>query len=152
MITVNSSVASILKSCLVTIAAMPIFSMPGYAAEHVHKCPEYVSATSASAEAPASWKVFSQPNKLKAVSAGFSDGPPSDVAYLKPNETRRVGRREIVIWKFEGPYQNGKWLSCDYEGRVVSLAKEIPEETSRCEIEYVGLKAGGVSVGPIRCQ
>jgi hypothetical protein len=116
-------------------------------------CPAYIAASSANVvEVPPSWKVNGQSNKLKVVSAGFSDGQPSELAYLKPYETRRKGGSTVAIWKFEGLYPKGKWLSCDYEGGLVSLTREMPTGISECVVIYEKPRSGSAQPGPIACK
>jgi hypothetical protein len=127
--------------------------LPIHASADTFSCPQYVTASSANVvEVPTPWKVYSQSNKLKVVSAGFSDGQPFDMAYLKPYRTHQKGNLTIVRWKFEGPYPKGKWLSCDYEGGLFSLARELPNNLSECVVTYEKTKAGNTQPSSITCK
>jgi len=127
--------------------------LPMHASSETFSCPQYVTASSANVvEVPTSWKAYSQSNKLKVVSAGFSDGQPSDMAYLKPYETNQKGNLTVVRWKFEGPFPKGKWLCCDYEGGLFSLAKELPNSISECVVTYEKTKTGNTQPSSITCK
>ncbi len=130
-----------------------IAALPLHALADTLRCPPEVMAASVNvAGVPAPWTVHDQPNKLKVVSVGFSDGPPSDRANLKPDETHRKGHLTVAKWKFEGTYPKGKWLSCVYEGGLFSLAQELPPGVLACAVTYEKTKNGSTQPGAVTCQ
>lgn len=126
---------------------------PAHSATQSYECPAYVSPSGvATGDLPATWKAYVQPAKLKVVSAGLSDGEPSDMAFLKPYETKLHGNRSSVIWKLEGEYPKGVWLSCAYEGDFVALARPLPNDIAECVVEYEKTSAKGMKIDSITCR
>lgn len=68
--------------------------------------------------------------------AGFMQAPPEKMAYLKPTSTKDQKNSTTVIWKFEGDYPLGKWLTCDYANGAVSMSKEIDKTVTECAVTY----------------
>jgi hypothetical protein len=116
-------------------------------------CPQYVAASSINiVDIPASWTFYNQQKNINVVSAGFSDGRPSEMAYLKPYRTNEKGIITVVKWKFEGAYPEGKWLSCTYEGGFFSLARELPNNIYECDVTYEKIKPGQTKLSAITCK
>ena len=69
-------------------------------------------------------------------SVGFMQAPPEKMAYLKPSSTIERKNSTSVIWKFEGDYPLGKWMTCDYANGVVSKSKEIDKNLTECVVTY----------------
>ena len=64
--------------------------------------------------------------------ASVFDGNPQGDDSLKPTQIQRTGDIEISIWKFEGPYTEEKWLSCDYLGGTVKLSARLENGIKYC--------------------
>lgn len=101
---------------------------------------------------PSDWQTTQTPSTLALVSAGFSDGPPEQIAFLKPATTSSKGNIHQVHWRFEGAYPQGAWLVCDYEGHVVSLAQQVPPQTSRCTVSYTSGRDRQMKLTRIECE
>ena len=116
-------------------------------------CPRQVTAASANVvDVPEPWKPHGRARQLSVVSAGFSDGPPADAAWLKPHETRSRGATTVVKWKFEELYPKGRWLACEYEGGLFSLTRELPADTSECIVTYEKPKSGNMRPETVDCK
>jgi hypothetical protein len=83
--------------------------------------------------------------------AGFMQAPPEKMAYLKPSSTNDSKNRTTVIWKFEGDYPLGKWLTCDYSDGVGSMSKEIDRNVTECVVTYAKNKDKNRHVS-VSCQ
>jgi hypothetical protein len=75
---------------------------------------------------------------LRLHSVGFNDGPPSEMADLKPYSIEQRKSRSTVTWRFdEGPMLHGRWLSCGYgQDNAVTLAKQVSDATKTCIAYY----------------
>ena len=140
-----------LTGCVLTIffaACLPVCALAD-----TYTCPEFITASSVNVvNVPDSWQIFKQPNKLKIISAGFYDGQPPDMANLKPYESKKIKNLTTLKWKFEGDYPNGKWLSCDYEGGIVTLAKELLSNISECTVTYKKMNIPNEQTVSISCK
>lgn len=114
-------------------------------------CPASIPAAAVQVHAlPGQWTAFT-PRPLALSGAGFLQGPPATLSDLKPYSTIEAKTTLTLSWKFEGPYREGIWLSCDYAGGVVSLAKRIPDQTRGCSVAYT--KHGkSYALADIRCH
>lgn len=129
--------------------------MPALAMADVYECPSYVIATSANVtNIQAPWKLNSQQQKIAVTSVAFSDGPPEEMAFLKPFDVKEQRDKSVTRWKFEGNYQKGKWLSCGYQGDLISLTQKLPETTSTCAVTYSrnSQKHGEAKLASISCR
>jgi len=79
-------------------------------------------------------------------------GEPSMQAALKPSATRKIAGGNAVVWVFEGPYPDGKWLSCEYAGGIASLSRRIADTVSECSVTYGSVKQGVQVVREITCR
>lgn len=135
--------------CLLYVVAAPVASAAGV----VLVCPSGVKTKSVELDGvPPDWQPMRTPATLALVSAGFSDGPPEQMAFLKPSTTSRKGSVHQAHWRFEGAYPQGKWLVCEYEGRVVSLAQQVPAQTSRCTVSYTSGRDKDTKLTRIECE
>jgi hypothetical protein len=122
------------------------------AAEQLMECPHQLAPESIRlADDKSGWIGF-VPEPLLLTAAGFMQGQPSTRADLKPFSTARSGSGSVVKWKFEGPYPEGKWLSCEYAQGAVSLARRIDDSFTECSVTYRKTKHGTQSVQSIACR
>lgn len=113
-----------------------MFAQQSFASDQRIECPVEIPATSFKVtNAADSWTPL-VPSSLTLTAAGFMQASPEKMAHLKPFSTSEDKKRVLVTWKFEGDYPQGKWLTCDYAGGVVSLSKEIARSTSVCTVIY----------------
>jgi hypothetical protein len=92
------------------------------------------------------------PLPLPLTAVGFMQAEPSKQAYLKPSSTSKTADGSFVEWRFEGPYPQGKWLSCDYAGGAVSLSTKIADSTSACAVTYKRGPQGAPVVWKLACK
>ena len=65
------------------------------------------------------------------VSVSFSDGPPTEWGFLKPNGT---GPENAAIYNFSGISPKGIWLVCEYENTDAVLTQTISDEIKACTV------------------
>ena len=109
-----------------------------FGADRVIQCPLEIEGASVQiVPAPNGWTAFS-PHTLTLNAAGFMDGPPADMADLKPYSIKKNKAGSTETWRFDdGPLIKGRWVSCDY-GRDgdVTLSREVPDDTLECTVDY----------------
>ena len=96
-------------------------------------CPDKVRLASGSVapeDVPAGYKPFVSDTTVGLTGVTVFDGPPEDGAALKPSAESSNG--ETIKWLFEGSYEKGKWVSCDYANGLIRLVRQIREPTSSC--------------------
>lgn len=135
---------SLLLSILITNA---------YAGEAVFHCKDKVRLASGNIvpdDVPPGYKPFisSMINRLTGVSV--FDGPPEDGAVLKPFSVTQKGAQ--IKWVLEGPYEKGKWVSCDYADGLIRLVQQIPEPASVCIATIKKIKPYNTLDGMVSCK
>lgn len=142
-------------SCVPLIYAISITTLtcPAYASEQRLACPPQlpVETISFPSAVDDGWTRH-VPSPLELTSAGFMQASPEKMAHLKPFSSIARKNKLLVTWKFEGDYPQGKWLSCDYAGGVLSLSKEIQAELSECVLSYEKNSQGKVRDIQIDCK
>ena len=107
-------------------------------AETTYHCPETTRLESAVVAPPSLPEGFALtvsrgPIRLSGISV--FDGPLERNAALIPAAERGDLRRKetISLWKFEGSYPEGKYVSCDYAQGVLHLHVRVAEAVTQCE-------------------
>jgi len=98
-------------------------------------CPPKL-VTQQSGAAPAGWTA----QRLDVYGGGLetillSDGPPSDQAYLAPDQSRVDGGQTTSIWVL-GRDRKDVWLTCQYRGTDVVLTRRLPEGVIECDAVF----------------
>lgn len=115
------------------IAGIPSF--PARAAEYI--CPANTLLPKRdSAVSSDGWTQILQQSPLLLSGANVFDGPPSDLASLVPTREAGKGDHTKAIWKFEGDFPNGKWISCDYGSGAAALVRRINDDATQCTAAY----------------
>jgi hypothetical protein len=65
----------------------------------------------------------------------LSDGPPSEKAYLAPDQSTTEGSRTSNVWVL-GRQMKNVWLTCQYDGTDVVLTRRLPADIIECEAVY----------------
>ena len=116
--------------CLLLIARM------AFASDTSIECPSEIPIEHIQISASTDAWVQRIKSPMPLTSAGFMQAPPEKMAYLKPSSTIERKNSTAVIWKFEGDYPLGKWLTCEYANGVVSKSKEIDKNLTECVVTY----------------
>lgn len=128
------------------------FATAGIASDFDVQCPPEIPAGPVRmATSNETWEGY-VPSPLPLTAAGFMQAPPSMRADLKPSATTKTKSGIVVEWVFEGDYPQGKWLSCDYAGGAVSLAKRIPDAVSVCSVTYERVGKNKNSLRQVSCR
>ena len=101
----------------------------------VPTCPPTLRVRQNAAPPTSTWKVVAGDMEHALVSAGFSDGPADERAFLKPDDSTTSKQVRSVTWSF-GDGSDEVWLSCSYEGTATLLTTRINGKVSRCVITY----------------
>jgi hypothetical protein len=88
------------------------------------------SGSVATEDVPPGYKTFVSNTTVGVSGVTVFDGPPEDGAALKPSASSSNG--ETITWRFEGSYEKGKWVSCDYANGLIRLVRQIGEPTTSC--------------------
>ena len=126
---------NLLRAGLAILATL-VFASSVPAAITSLSCPESIT-TQQSGAAIDGWGVSeSVPNQKHLLrAAGFSDGPPKDLAQLRPRiQSSKTGNKSI--YGFEGVAADGYWLECSYNDTRVVASKKIPAELKSCIVTY----------------
>jgi hypothetical protein len=117
------------------ILLMIASSMPRAAMTAEVLCPVQIPAPAVRIQATDGWTSYT-PRDLPLTSAGFTASPPAQLEELKPYAIKETKRRLTETWRFDGPYDGGKWISCGFAGGKVTLAKKIAADTATCVVTY----------------
>jgi hypothetical protein len=98
-------------------------------------CPERLTVEQRTINPPSGFRPLDREATHAWTNAEFSDGPPEDMAWLAPDNTRRRGATVTNSWTF-GPSSHGTWLSCVYQGTSIVLTTRLADSIRHCEIRY----------------
>lgn len=110
---------------------IPLLFSNACAAGNSFVCPDSVrisSATITLESAPAGFDVFVPKSLVRLSGFNVYDGPPEQGAELKPHSTTSRN----AVWKFEGGYPQGVFLSCDYNNGAVRLTTRADGAVTSC--------------------
>lgn len=102
-------------------------------ADDVLECPEttrLASGTVSPDSIPAISQALVSNEIVRLSGVSVFDGPPEQGASLKPDTVANKGRD--IIWKFEGDYPQGKFISCDYANGLIRIYSKIADVTVAC--------------------
>lgn len=126
------AIASVLCSCWATVAP---------AASPTVGCPPSLTLTSDASAVPAGFTLFRDGNppqkaepiktaRLAFFSMAFADGPPQEMAWLAPDETKA----HRAIWRFEGV--KDVWFACTYRPGGWLIARSLGTSVKACSIGF----------------
>lgn len=94
-------------------------------------CPESIRVSSATVtleSVPAGFDVHVPKSLLRLTGFNVYDGPPEQGAALKPHSEKSGN----TLWRFEGGYPQGVFVSCDYSNGVVRLTRRASDSVASC--------------------
>jgi len=116
------------------IIAIVLFVFPEIClSSEVHICPEKVQLSAGSftvTNVPAGFKSVISNSPIRLTGINMFDGPPEEEAALLP--TKENG--DVSVWKFEGTYESGKWLSCDYVEGLIRVTTRVADTSVQCSV------------------
>ncbi len=151
-----SAAAPVLASVLATfLATMPTPA----AADQALVCPAHVQLNAATAKATVTFSADTpgftplvSDRLLALTGASAFDGPPEEGAALKPVTERRGAAYNTSVWRFEGSYDGGKWMTCDYAQGLVRLAVRVEDTAQVCEARATLAKANARVTVALACR
>jgi hypothetical protein len=122
-------------------AAMSILT-PVASAASAPACPATVDVVETPAAVPAGYRAFlngdpptetnSRPTAHRLDTIMFSDGPPTQMAWLAPSG----GGKSAQSWDFTPEAGAATWLSCGYLATSVIVSAPLPAATRSCRVTY----------------
>ena len=134
-----------------TLATAPLPA----AASQAFVCPAHVRlnpATATVSPAAPGFTPLVSDTPLALTGASAFDGPPEQGAALKPTSERRGAAGSTAVWRFEGSFDAGKWISCDYAQGLVRLTVPVAAATRQCEARTTPAKAAGRATVQLACH
>ena len=148
------SVGSTLALLCLCLPMASLSAAPAHSAEHKVECPAEVPASALhAADAPAGWS-SSLRGGLLLHAVDLSFGPPSEMAFLKPDTVPGKAMRGIDKWADlqVGRGVGGIWIACNYGGSDhVILGKRLDDKVTECSAKY-GKDAQGGQLIDVRCK
>lgn len=96
------------------------------------QCPDSIDMRQEARHVPKGWVAYEPDAKHLLSSIEFSEGKPANRVSLLP--TGEEGS-SVSTWTFT-PSAEGYWVSCGYNDTSVVLSRELPPETTDCQVEY----------------
>ncbi len=98
-------------------------------------CPEHITTKQTLTSPAEGWhtstNTFSiEDQKLRGTIYGFSDGPPEEMALLKPDSIVKNKSGLLSSWVLDKSEQ--VWLICGYEFTTIQLSKPLPDKLKKC--------------------
>lgn len=97
-------------------------------------CPKSIRTKQTVEAVPEGWKAANGKGEHFLAALTIFEGPPEQEASLVYDSYLKGTSTDEAIWKFD-PAQH-IWISCVYQGTVVTLSKALPEKTTECKVRY----------------
>ena len=75
----------------------------------------------------------------------FSDGDPANRVYLMPDDTTAAPGGRTERYDFRVPSLSAVWVSCQYDGSALSLARATAFKGKQCTLRYRGASPAALS-------
>lgn len=98
--------------------------------------------------APQGWSP-SVRGRILLTSIDISDGPPSEMAFLKPDSTGGSKGKSFDRWTqlATARTSHGAWIACNYGGAgAIVLGQRLPENVSECRANYTQTREGWTAI------
>ena len=94
------------------------------------QCPAAVQTKQSLTISHHGWTASNEETRFPLVSIRFSDGDPSDKAWLAPDGSKKP---TVQYWNL--PKSNrGYWISCGYGSTNIILYSQLPKYATKCEV------------------
>jgi len=126
-------------------------------AETTYACPDTVriaSGTVAADTVPPGYDAVVSKTPVRLSGINVFDGPPEDGAALVPHSERKATQKTATtsIWKFEGNYPLGKYISCDYGYGVVRVIARTYDSVTSCTAHSEIIKPSNIMKARFSCN
>jgi hypothetical protein len=135
-----------ISACLIAVIAMQSPAM----AVILH-CPATITVTQTATGTPANWTANNSQQSHHLIGAGFTDGPPKEMGFLKP-DTIRKGKLETNTYIVGGSTAYQNWLDCSYQGTSATLGQPIAAGLKQCVVTYSAQRASQWKLEKIECK
>jgi hypothetical protein len=105
-------------------------------------CPKTLEVAEKPAAIPQGFKPFANGNPpTEDLSAAttmqlqqimFSDGPPTEIAWLAPDRDERT----YQVYEFTSTKDKPTWLSCGYSNTAIIISMPLPPEIKSCKVTH----------------
>ena len=101
-------------------------------------CPEHITTTQTLTSQAEGWQTSNNTfsvtdQKLHGTVYGFSDGPPEEMALLKPDSTLKNKGGLLSTWVLDKSEQ--VWLICGYDFTTIQLSRRLPAKLRTCFVQ-----------------
>jgi hypothetical protein len=120
------------------VVIMVAWLFPGFcSAEDSFVCPELVRISSGSVvldSVPSGYEAIISKAPIRLSGINVFDGPPEQGAALMPYSEKSNSKKleTMSVWKFEGNYPQGKFISCDYAKGLVRVVAQTNDSVISC--------------------
>jgi len=144
------AVAVATASLLVALAFRPL---PVAAADTV--CPFEIAVTQNLAAPIDGWTAGMDPWPTELANISVFDGPPEELADLIYDDEIEDTETWTIFWTLEADNPRGYWIRCRYANTLVTIERQLPADTARCEVVFEKLMSyadGRPVVRSMRCS
>lgn len=101
-------------------------------------CPPTIAISQKATTPPPGWDVSNQAMRIEVSGVTVYDGPPTELASLRPREEETADNKFVATWKFhkKGNSGQGYWIECDYTHTNVVLSKRVPDSVGKCSAYF----------------
>ncbi|MEO5629967.1 MAG: STY0301 family protein [Thermomonas sp.] len=104
-------------------------------------CPDHITTKQTLTSPAEGWETSTDTfsvtdKKLHGTVYGFSDGPPEEMALLKPASILKSKGGLLSTWVLDQSEQT--WLICGYEFTTIQLSKALPAKLKKCFVQTDG--------------
>lgn len=113
--------------CIVVAA---FWAANAVAAEAIVQCPAEVITRQSLASALKGWRDMNEKTRHPLLSIRFSEGDPSEMAWLVPTSAKGPSIQNWILPKSASGY----WVSCGYGSTNILLSMRLPVNTENCTV------------------
>ena len=120
------------KIIFLLLALLQFFAASQFALakESIAQCPTEIRTNQSALDAPSAWAISNEQTRYPLTTIRFSDGSPSEIAWLAPDKSSKFGTQE---WNLL-PSDRGYWVTCGYGSTSIILSQRILGKIRKCTI------------------
>lgn len=120
------------------ITTLLLIAAQGASATLPLACPDHITTKQTLTSPAEGWQTSDNAfavtdKKLRGMIYGFSDGPPEDMALLKPDSIVKSKAGLLSTWVLDRSEQT--WLICRYEFTTIHLSRPLPAKLKKCFVQ-----------------
>lgn len=121
---------------LLTSAVLTLLLCESGMAADATLCPTIIRVRQELVVPVAGWTPAQSDIPIQLAGITFYDGPPAEKATLAYDQMTKAGRKQVASWRFTAASGRANWMSCNYSGTTIELARTLPSKTTSCEVTY----------------